>query len=115
VAEAGGEIQGYAYGSSHRARAAYRWSVETSAYVREGHRGRGLGTCLYGELLPRLAALGYCNAYAGIALPNEGSQALHRRAGFEPVGVFRRVGRKFGSWHDVAWWQRPLRDAPPVG
>jgi L-amino acid N-acyltransferase YncA len=104
---------GYAYASAHRTRAAYRWSVETSVFVGERQRGRGLGRALYERLLPTVAALGYCNAYAGIALPNDGSIALHRAVGFEPVGVFRNVGRKFGRWHDVSWWQRRLRDEPP--
>ena len=36
-----------------------------------------------------------------------------KSVGFEPIGVFRNVGRKFGAWHDASWWQRPLRDAPP--
>ena len=69
---------------------------------------------LYLQLLEELAQKGFCNAYAGIALPNEGSVALHRAVGFEPVGVFKAVGRKFDAWHDVAWFQRVLRDSPPV-
>jgi phosphinothricin acetyltransferase len=42
-----------------------------------------------------------------VALPNEASIALHERCGFEKVGVFREVGRKFDRLWDVAWWQRP--------
>jgi phosphinothricin acetyltransferase len=59
-----------------------------------------------------LAAQGFCNAFAGITLPNEASIALHRSAGFAPVGVFKSVGRKFDQWHDVAWFQRVLRESP---
>lgn len=106
-------VVGYAYATAFRSRAAYRWSVETSVYVHDAHRGRGLGGRLYRELLAVLAAKGYCNAYAGVALPNEASVRLHKALGFEPVGVFRRAGWKFGSWHDVSWWQIPLRDGPP--
>jgi L-amino acid N-acyltransferase YncA len=106
---------GYAYASSFRSRAAYRWSVETSAYVRADHRGQGLGKRLYRELLPILEGQGYCTAYAGIALPNDPSIALHQSVGFTPVGVFRRAGWKFGRWHDVAWWQISLREQPPDG
>jgi L-amino acid N-acyltransferase YncA len=113
VAEQDSAPVGYAYASAHRTRAAYRWSVETSICVGSAHRGRGLGTMLYEELLRVVAELGYCNAFAAIALPNDASIALHRRVGFEPVGVFRRVGRKFDRWHDVSWWQRHLRDEPP--
>ncbi len=113
VAERAGEPIGYAYATAHRARAAYRFSVETSVYVAERARRGGVGGALYRELLPRLAARGYGNAYAGITLPNPPSLELHRAAGFEPIGVFPAVGWKFGRWHDVGWWHRRLRDAPP--
>jgi phosphinothricin acetyltransferase len=113
VAEHDGRCVGYAYGSSYRERAAYRWSTEVSAYVHPGHQGRGIGRLLYAQLFDALARRGYCSAYAGIALPNEASVAMHRAVGFEPIGVFRRAGRKFGRWHDVAWFQRALREEPP--
>jgi phosphinothricin acetyltransferase len=57
---------------------------------------------------------GYCNAFAGVTLPNGASIGFHRSLGFEPIGVFRSVGRKFGAWHDVAWLQRAIRDVPLV-
>lgn len=106
-----GRVDGYVYASSHRERAAYQWSVDTSAYVRADARGRGVGKRLYASLLPRLVELGYCQAFAGIALPNAASAALHESLGFEPIGVYRRVGYKHGAWHDVGWWQRSLREA----
>jgi len=115
VAERDGQCIGYAYGSSHRQRQAYRWSVEVSAYVHPNHYRRGVGRALYLRLLEELAQKGFCNAYAGTTLPNEGSVALHRGVGFEFIGVFKAVGRKFGTWHDVAWFQRVLRDSPPPG
>ena len=114
VAEVDGRVVGYAYGGPHRERAAYRWSVETSAYVHAGHHGRGIGRRLYEALLPELSARGYCNAYAGITLPNDASVALHEAVGFARIGVFPRVGHKFGRWHDVAWLHRVLRQAPPA-
>lgn len=115
VAEVDGQCVGYAYGSAHRERAAYRWSTETSAYIRSGWQGKGLGKRLYQSLFERLAARGYCNALAVVVLPNDASVALHRAVGFETVGVFQRGGHKFGAWHDVMWLQRVLRDAPPAG
>lgn len=113
VAERDGRCLGYAYGSPHRARAAYRWSAETSAYVDPSAQRQGVGRALYLALFDALAARGYCNAFAGMTLPNDASAGLHRSVGFEAVGVFRRVGWKFGRWHDVGWMQRRLRDAPP--
>lgn len=115
VAERDGTLLGYAYGSTHRERAAYRWSVETSAYVDPRFQRRGIGRQLYVALLALLADKGYCNAFAGITLPNDASVALHRSIGFEPIGVFESVGWKLGAWQDVAWLQRRLRDGPPVG
>lgn len=112
VAEVEGRPAGYAYGSSHRERAAYRWSVETSAYVDRSVQRRGIGRALYLALFDALVARGYCTAFAGMTLPNDASAALHRSVGFEPIGVFRRIGWKFDRWHDVAWMQRTLRDAP---
>jgi len=106
---------GYAYGTKHRERSGYRWSVEVSVYVHPGHLRRGLARALYTRLFDDLARLGYRHAFAGITLPNEPSIALHQKLGFESVGVFRNVGRKFDRWYDVSWWQRPLRAAPAAG
>lgn len=113
VAECEGNVVGYAYGSSHRERAAYRWSVETTVYVAAGAQRGGIGRKLYGALIPMLADAGFCNAYAGVALPNPASVALHRAVGFQPIGSFPRVGYKFERWHDVAWFHLPLRTEPP--
>ncbi len=115
VAEREGKPVGYAYGSAHRERAAYRWTVETSAYISPSAQGMGLGKTLYLELFGQLASRGYCNAMAIVALPNPASVKLHLAVGFEPVGVVKRAGRKFGTWHDVGWFQRQLREAPPDG
>lgn len=110
IAETEGRCIGYAYGHSHRERAAYRWSVEVTIYVDSSHQRQGIGRRLYQQLFADLADLGYCNAYAGVTQPNEGSMALHRGVGFEYIGTFRSVGRKFDRWHDVAWFQRKLRE-----
>lgn len=75
----------------------------------------GIGWALYGELLPLLRELGYCQAFAGITLPNDASVGLHQALGFTPVGVFRNVGYKLGAWRDVGWWQLELSAAPPAG
>jgi phosphinothricin acetyltransferase len=112
VADHEGRGVGYVYGSLHRERAAYQWSTEVSAYLHPDFRQRGIAQVLYRRLFDDLAAKGYCNALAGIALPNEASVALHRSVGFQPIGVFSKVGRKFGRWHDVAWFERRLRDEP---
>jgi phosphinothricin acetyltransferase len=108
VLEDGGRVVGYAYGSPHQTRTAYRWACDVSIYIELGRRRTGGGRALYGALFERLAARGFRMAVAGMTLPNEASVALHRAMGFEPVGVYRRIGFKHGRWHDVAWVQRPL-------
>ena len=110
VCDVDGAIAGFTYASKHRERAAYRWSVDTSVCIDPGVRRRGVGRGLYRSLFAILAAQGFVNAYAGIALPNDASVRLHEAVGFTPIGVYTRVGYKFGLWHDVGWWQRPLRD-----
>ncbi|NNE43374.1 MAG: N-acetyltransferase [Gemmatimonadetes bacterium] len=113
VAEADGGLAGYAYGTAHRARPAYRFATETAVYISAAHRGRGIARQLYDALFPRLAARGYYNAYAGVVVPNDASEALHRAVGFKRIGVFPAVGYKFGEWHDVSWWHRKLRNDSP--
>jgi L-amino acid N-acyltransferase YncA len=108
VAEKDGAVLGYAYGSEHRTRAAYQTSCDVAVYVDPGHARQGIGRALYEALLPRLKARKIHAAFAGIALPNEASIALHRAMGFEPVGTYREVGWKMGGWRDVAWFQRLL-------
>ncbi len=105
-----GAVNGYAYAGTHRERPAYQWSVDVTAYVREDARGNGVGKRLYGVLCEELARLGYFQAFAGIALPNRASVALHEALGFHPLGVYRSVGFKLGAWHDVGWWQKTLRE-----
>jgi L-amino acid N-acyltransferase YncA len=110
--EDGGEVLGYVYATRHRERAAYRWSVDTSVYVRPGRQRQGVGRALYTSLLAMLPLQGYVNAYAGATLPNPASVGLHEAMGFQPVGLYRQVGFKYGAWHDVAWFQRPLQPRP---
>jgi phosphinothricin acetyltransferase len=113
VADHAGAVAGFAYAGAHRARAAYRWAVEVTVYVHPEHRRQGVGRRLYETLLPLLTRQGLTLAIAGITLPNPASVALHEAVGFEPVGVYRRVGFKAGTWRDVGWWQRPLADPGP--
>ncbi len=107
IAERDGVVVGYAYGSPHRARAAYASSCDVAVYVDPAAARGGVGRALYGALLPLLGKSCHA-AFAGIALPNEASIGLHEACGFTPVGVYREVGWKMGGWRDVGWWQKVL-------
>lgn len=111
-----GRVIGYAYASRHRERAGYRWSVDISVYVDSEWHRRGVGRALYAELLPILRRQGFVNVYAGIAFPNEGSVGLHESLGMTVLGVYEKVGYKFGEWLDVAWYGMRLNEPvePPA-
>lgn len=115
VAERDGTVVGYAYAGAFHRRAAYRTTIEVSAYVASDARGMGAGRKLYETLLAQLRERDFHAAIGVIALPNEASVALHERFGFRHVGTLREVGVKFGEWRDVGWWQLRLNDqAPPT-
>ncbi|MEU7649038.1 MULTISPECIES: GNAT family N-acetyltransferase [Streptomyces] len=103
-----GRLLGYATSSPFRPRPAYATSVEVSVYCAPDAAGRGIGTLLYQALLKALEGEDLHRAYAGIAQPNEASVRLHERFGFRHVGTYEEVGRKFGRYWDVAWYERPL-------
>jgi len=111
LAEAG-EVLGYAYAGAHRERPAYQWSVNVSVYVSPAARRTGVGRRLYTSLLSLLRLQGIVNAFAGVALPNDGSVGLHEALGFQPIGVYRNAGFKLGRWVDVGRWQLQLQDLP---
>ena len=113
VAEEEDRVLGFAYASPHRERAAYRWAVDVAVYLDPTQHRRGIGSELYRALFDRLARQGFRMACAGITLPNEASVALHEKLGFQPVGIYRRIGWKADVWHDVAWYQRPLGPSGP--
>ncbi|MFH8403510.1 GNAT family N-acetyltransferase [Streptomyces sp. NPDC018019] len=104
----GGRLLGYASSSPFRIRPAYATSVEVSVYCAREAVGRGVGTLLYKALFEALADEDVHRAYAGIALPNEASVRLHTRFGFRHVGTYGEVGRKFGRYWDVAWYEKHL-------
>ena len=108
VAVEGDAIVGYVTSGKLREKPAYRTSVETTVYVHPDHHARRIGTRLYAALFAALATEDVHRAYAGIVLPNAASAALHARFGFQAIGVYREVGRKFGRYWDVAWFERPL-------
>ncbi len=104
----GSTVLGYAKAGTWRARAAYRWTCETTIYLAASARGKGFGMQLYNALLDACRARGFHSAIGGITLPNPASVVLHEQLGFASVGVVREAGSKFGTWHDVGFWQKML-------
>lgn len=116
VAEDGSAILGYAYASQFRARVAYRWTCEVSAYVDPKARNAGIGRALYEQLLALLRRQKFHTALAIVTLPNAASIGFHESFGFEHAGVLREVGYKFARWHDVATLRLSLTEqsTPPL-
>jgi L-amino acid N-acyltransferase YncA len=108
VNEENNEITGYSYAGPWKSRCAYKFSVETAVYVRNGHSGKKIGSSLYEELLKRLSALHIHGVIGGVALPNDACISLHKKFGFEKVAQFKEVGYKFERWIDVTYWERIL-------
>jgi phosphinothricin acetyltransferase len=117
VAEAAGEVLGYAYAGPYRSRPGYRYTLENSVYVREGVQQRGVGQAVMRVVLAECEARGYRQMIAVIGdSANEGSIRLHERLGFQRVGLLTAVGYKFGRWVDSVLMQRALgqgMSAPP--
>lgn len=109
VAEENGLVLGYAGTTRFRPKAAYDTTVETTIYCAPEAIGKGFGSRLYTALFTALEKEDVNTIVAGFTLPNPGSQALHERLGFKPVGVYHEIGRKFGRYWDVAWMERPVR------
>jgi len=117
-----GEIIGYAYANTFKARRAYDWAVETTVYVKEGKHGMGIGRALYTVLEKSLKDMGILNMNACIAVPEKKDEHLtdqsylfHQKMGFELVGRFHKVGYKFNTWYDMIWMEKMIgqhNDAP---
>lgn len=110
VYEEENEIKGYAYITSFKGRSAYNKSVECSIYVDNNELGKGIGTALFMELLNRVKALNLHVLLSCITIPNEKSEILHNKFGFEKVAHFKEVGYKFERWIDVSYWQLILNN-----
>jgi L-amino acid N-acyltransferase YncA len=109
VAEAGGQVLGFAYAAPFRPRAAYRFCVEDSVYVAPDALGRGVGKAVLTAVLAACETAGMRQVVAVIGdSANAGSIGLHRSLGFEHAGLGRSFGFKLGRWVDIVWMQKAL-------
>lgn len=108
VAESDGSVAGFAGSHQFRTKRAYDTTVETTIYCASEWTGRGIGPLLYAALFEAIAGEDLRMAVAAITLPNPASERLHERFGFRRVGVLQNVGRKFGKYWDVVWYEKDL-------
>lgn len=102
------KIVGYAYAHRQMERDAYQWNAELSVYIDKNHLRCGIGKILYSALIDILQLQNVCNLYGGVTVPNENSEKLHERLGFEKLGTYHKTGYKCGAWHDVAWFEKKI-------
>lgn len=107
------QVLGYASSGSWRPKAAYDTTVEMSVYCAHEARQRGVGRLLCQHLLKELETEDVARVVGGAAVPNPASVALLTSLGFRTVGTFTKVGRKFGKYWDVQWFEKAMRADPP--
>lgn len=110
VYEEQGKIIAYAYANEWKSRSAYKRTVESSVYVKQGEMSKGVGAQLYKELIQQLTDLGFHAVLGGITVPNPESIRFHEKFGFEKVGHLKQVGYKFEQWVDVGYWELIIGD-----
>lgn len=103
-----GKILGYAYAGTFKPRCGYRYTVESSVYVREGKHRSNVGSHLYKELFTLLKGLNIRAVIAILTLPNDASVAFHEKHNFCKAAHFHSIAIKFGTWHDIGYWQLDL-------
>jgi len=109
VAISDNTIIGFASAGPHKARSAYRFTVEDSIYVRHGYQGKRIGYRLLEALISICRRADYKQMMAVIGDSNNaGSIGLHKAAGFETIGVAKSIGYKHDEWLDVTYMQLEL-------
>lgn len=106
VAEIDGRIAGWASAKAVSPRAVYAGVAETSVYVGDGYRARGVGKALIHRQVTAADDAGLWTLQTGIFPENRASLALHRSAGFRIIGLRERIGRQHGVWRDTVFLER---------
>ena len=110
-----GEVLGYALVSPWKAKAAYRYTVENSIYLRPASTGKGLGRALLEALLEACRDAGIREVIAVVADRGaDASIAVHESFGFTEIGRMGRVGFKFGRWLGTVLLQKSLKKRRPA-
>lgn len=112
VAEAEGAVVGWAAAAPVSDRAVYSGVAETSVYVAEGARGRGVGKALLHRQVTEADTAGLWTLQTSVFPENRASLSLHHQAGFRTVGVRERIARHHGHWRDTVLLERRLGVGP---
>ena len=110
VAEIDGQVVGWAAARVVSTRPVYAGVAETSLYVGDGHRGRGVGKALIHRQVTAADTAGLWTLQTAIFPENRASIALHQSAGFRTLGVRERIGRRHGVWRDTVFLERRRTD-----
>lgn len=108
VAEADGEIVGFAVYFPFRSGPGYVRTIEHSIYLSPAAQGRGVGRALMAALEDHARKAGYHVLISGMSAANPGGIAFHEKIGFEVVGRLSEVGYKNGQYIDLVLAQKIL-------
>ena len=115
VLESAGGIMGYAYAGPFKTREAYKYSVESTIYLKNGVQKKGYGKALLLSLEEELHNRGFTNINACIAFTekedeylNNNSTEFHKAMGYRLVGIFSKCAYKFDRWYDMLWMEKHI-------
>lgn len=108
VAEVENKVIGITCSFAYRGGGVFKNTIETSIYLDPNWMGKGLGSQLYNELFSRLEATEAHRIVVGIALPNDGSVAIHKKFGFEEIGIFDEYAFYKGQYRSSIWLQKKI-------
>lgn len=97
---------GWAAAAPTSGRDCYAGVAETSVYVAEDARGRGVGKTLLHQQVNAADEGGLWTLQTSIFPENRASIALHHSAGFRTLGVRERVAQHHGRWRDTVMLER---------
>jgi L-amino acid N-acyltransferase YncA/DNA-binding transcriptional ArsR family regulator len=106
VAELDGVVVGWTAVMPVSARACYAGVGETSVYVAEAARGRGVGKALLFTQVTEADAAGMWTLQTSIFPENRASLALHHSAGYRTLAVRTRIAQLDGVWRDTVLLER---------
>ncbi|MCZ8333131.1 MAG: GNAT family N-acetyltransferase [Rhodobacteraceae bacterium] len=108
VAEAEGNILGFATYAQFRGGVGYARTMEHTILLSPAAQGRGLGRALMTAVEDHARARGALSLFAGVSAENPAGRAFHAAMGFAEVAILQRVGYKFGRTMDLVLMQKFL-------